>query len=199
VRGKVAAACRKTPMDATERTSRHAEPTTSVWHSVHQLYTLALCLSLNNHVIGMCRVLPPILLALSLLGCDHLTDAVVHEPHSIAKSTIDLVDTAAPGTIEGHVIDAETGEALPGTSVFLPNQEQGTAADREGTFRIENISSGAHQLEARFVGYRTAETSVDLTDGGAQLHITMKVLPVEERGDVIVLRCFAPDSTAERE
>lgn len=147
----------------------------------------------------MRRVLPPILLALALLGCDHLTDAVVHEPLSTAGSTVDLIDTTAPGTIEGHVVDAETGEALAGTSIFLSTQEHGTAADREGTFRIQHIAPDTHQLEARFVGYRTAKTSVDLTEGGAELYIRMKVLPVEERGDVIVLKCFAPDSTAERE
>lgn len=147
----------------------------------------------------MRHVLLLIFLALALLGCDHLTDTVVHKPLSIAGSTVDSVDTAAPGTIEGHVVDAETGEALPGTSVFLPNQEQGTAADRKGTFRIENVVPGIHQLVVRFAGYRTAKTSVDLTNGGTQLHITMKVLPVEERGDVIVHRCFGPDATAERE
>ncbi len=158
-----------------------------------------MCSALNNQVIGVRGVLLLILLALAPLGCDHLTDAVVHEPLSTAGSTADSVDTAAPGTIEGHVVDAETGEALPGTSVVLPSQEQGAAADHEGIFRIENVVPGSHQLEARYVGYRTAKTSVDLTDGGAQLHIAMKVLPVEERGDVIVLRCFDPDAMAERE
>lgn len=160
---------------------------------------ISVCSGLNNQVIGMRSMLLLILLALAPLGCDHLNEAVVHEPISTAGSTIDSVDTAAPGTIKGHVIDAETGEVLPGTSVFLPNQEQGAAADHEGTFRIQNVVPGPHQLVARFAGYRTAKTSVNLTDDGAQLHITMKVLPVEERGDVIVWRCFVPDSTAERE
>lgn len=56
-------------------------------------------------------------------------------------------------TLQGMVIDAETGDPLPAVHVFIATSTIGTTTDREGRFRIENIPIGAHRLVLSMVGY----------------------------------------------
>ena len=139
-------------------------------------------------------------LCVALLGCnDRMINAVGHESASIGDSTIELVDSAPTSTVKGHVVDAKTGDKLPGTTVSFPEHEQGTAADGSGTFRIEDVPQGAHHLVAKFLGYHTAETSVDLTENGVYLRISLDRKPEDQLGDIIVLKCFPSDSKDEGE
>ena len=86
-------------------------------------------------------------------------------------------------TLSGRIIDATTGDPLPGTNVLLFRQGEttafrGTAADANGTYRLENIPIGSYQLVARFVGYEDARRSVALT-AGATVALDIALVPVE--------------------
>ncbi len=41
-----------------------------------------------------------------------------------------------PGTLQGRVVDAETGEPLAGAHVFLAGSTRGTTTDRDGRYRL---------------------------------------------------------------
>lgn len=58
-------------------------------------------------------------------------------------------------TIKGRVVNAVTGEALPGSSVFINSTSIGTVADRNGSFELNNIPSGRQDLVVSLVGYET--------------------------------------------
>jgi iron complex outermembrane receptor protein len=86
-------------------------------------------------------------------------------------------------TLSGRIIDATTGDPLPGTNVLMFRQGEtaafrGTAADANGTYRLENIPIGSYQLVARFVGYEDARRSVTLT-AGATVALDIALVPVE--------------------
>lgn len=69
------------------------------------------------------------------------------------------------GTISGVVIDAETGEPLPGASVFIADLGTGSATDIEGTYSLEGIPEGSWAVRVSFVGYRVVEEEVEVTAG----------------------------------
>ena len=62
---------------------------------------------------------------------------------------------AAPGKIDGTVIDAETGQPLFGANVVIDGTGRGAAADADGYFYIINVPPGEYTLKASMVGYKT--------------------------------------------
>ena len=68
---------------------------------------------------------------------------------------------AFTGTVSGRVVDAVTGESLPGSTVEVNLSADstfvtGTATAIDGTFSIEGLSSGTYYVRISFVGYATA-------------------------------------------
>jgi hypothetical protein len=58
--------------------------------------------------------------------------------------------------IKGQVLDEKTNETLPGASLFLPNEKEGTVSDQDGNFVISAQSLPA-TLSVRFLGYKPTE------------------------------------------
>lgn len=50
------------------------------------------------------------------------------------------------GTVEGRVVDAKSGDYLPGANVILAGTNYGTATDRTGSFIIMNVPDGTYEL-----------------------------------------------------
>ena len=71
------------------------------------------------------------------------------------------------GTITGTVIDDATGDPIPGVNVIIVELNQGAATDVDGAYTIEAVPAGEYTLQARFIGYRTREERVDVSDGEA--------------------------------
>jgi len=61
---------------------------------------------------------------------------------------------AQTGKIAGQVID-ESGVALPGVNLFIPDTFQGATTDADGYYTILNVSPGTYTLRSSFVGYIT--------------------------------------------
>jgi TonB-linked SusC/RagA family outer membrane protein len=70
---------------------------------------------------------------------------------------------AQTGTVRGTVTDAETGEPLPGVNITITEIQQGAATGVEGTYEIAGVPAGTYDIEARFVGFRTATESVTVS------------------------------------
>lgn len=72
------------------------------------------------------------------------------------------------GKISGLVIDAETGEGLPGANVMIEGTILGAATDLDGYYMILNVTPGVYTLEVMMLGYQTMKVekvrvSIDLT------------------------------------
>lgn len=73
------------------------------------------------------------------------------------------ITTSAAQIFKGTVVDDETGEPVPFSSIFLTNTTLGVSADAEGNFSLD-IPSGNYEVVIRMLGYelvvfplRTAE------------------------------------------
>ncbi|MCU0454220.1 MAG: TonB-dependent receptor [Bacteroidetes bacterium] len=72
------------------------------------------------------------------------------------------------GKLSGRVLDARTGEPLPGANVLLEGTSQGAMTDADGRYVILNIPPGQYTAAASFIGYRrlrmqNIRISVDFT------------------------------------
>lgn len=70
-----------------------------------------------------------------------------------------------PSTIEGRVIDAETGEPLRGAHVFLSGTRIGTVTNPSGRFRLHRVPPGSHRLTVSIIGYERTPMEIVLRAG----------------------------------
>lgn len=75
-------------------------------------------------------------------------------------------------TLNGRVIDAITGDPLPGTTILVKETGQGTVSGVDGTFSIANVQEGQTTLFFSFIGYITREVVVNGRD--------FLIVPMEE-------------------
>jgi outer membrane cobalamin receptor len=75
---------------------------------------------------------------------------------------------AQTGKISGRVLDAATGETLPGVNVVIDGTMQGTATNLDGEYVIIGVRPGTYDVLASFIGYSTerkegVRVNLDLT------------------------------------
>ncbi len=73
-----------------------------------------------------------------------------------------LVLVSASGVIEGKVVDAKTGEALPWVNVVVKGTSFGTATGSNGEFMIVNVPPGTYRIVASIIGYIPETKEVEL-------------------------------------
>ncbi len=76
--------------------------------------------------------------------------------------TTSLLEAQNSYTIQGRVLSQNEG--LPFVSVYLKNTNLGTTTDDHGNFKISNVTSGKHEIIASFIGYRTEQKNIDVTE-----------------------------------
>ena len=59
------------------------------------------------------------------------------------------------GTVVGRVVDAETGEALPGAQVVVVGTQRGALAGVGGRFLVLKVPAGTHALQVTYIGHAT--------------------------------------------
>ena len=67
--------------------------------------------------------------------------------------TASLAVFAQTGTIKGTIVDATTNEPLIGASVLIEGTLNGSAADLDGNYLIQNVQAGTHTLIVTYVAY----------------------------------------------
>ena len=105
---------------------------------------------------------------------------------------------AQTGKISGEVVDAASGEPLPGATIRIDGTSQGAAADGDGYFAILNIKPGTYTVVASMIGYATtrvegAEVSIDRT---TTLDFQLREEVVQ--GEEIVVEAVRPLVEADR-
>ncbi|MCC5914276.1 MAG: TonB-dependent receptor [Balneolaceae bacterium] len=88
------------------------------------------------------------------------------------------------GSIEGIVVDAATGNTMPGVTVLLYDHDRGTSTDAEGRFSFSNVPAGIQDIRIQRVGYLTKETSVLVTADEVS-SITLEMTETVFRSDEI--------------
>ncbi len=63
-------------------------------------------------------------------------------------------------TLRGTVVDAETGEVLPGAHVVLAGLGLGTVTNAVGYFAVPDLPAGTYRVRFSFVGYRAATLEI---------------------------------------
>ncbi len=97
------------------------------------------------------------------------------------------------GKISGKVVDAETGEGLPGANVVVVGTMSGAATDLNGRFVILNLAPGSYALKASMMGFRAqtvqnVSVNVDLTTK-VSFSLSTQIL---EMGEVVVVTASRP-------
>lgn len=78
---------------------------------------------------------------------------------------------AAQGSVSGVVTNAETGETLPGVTVFVEASNIGTTTDAEGEYELD-LPPGQRTLTFSFVGYRTQ--TAEVPEGQTRLDVALE-------------------------
>jgi hypothetical protein len=76
--------------------------------------------------------------------------------------------------IEGKVIDATSGEAIPFAHVFISNTTALAVTDLNGYFYLNGITNGSGQLVVTFVGYEDFSMSLSSTRKPGKLEIALR-------------------------
>ena len=111
--------------------------------------------------------------------------------------------------VSGRIIDAATGDPLPGVNIFYSN-EHGVASDADGYYSI-SCEAGKIKMQYRFVGYDTEFRNLELSTGdkltidirmGAQVHLLNELVVSASRyeqkiSDVIVSMEIISSATVE--
>jgi len=100
------------------------------------------------------------------------------------------VFSAENGTIEGSIIDSQTGEALPGANLLLQGTSLGAASDLNGKFTIRNVPPGSYKMRATYIGYNYKEVNV-VVQAGATLKLEVKLEAVGVKGKEVVVTAQA--------
>lgn len=77
-------------------------------------------------------------------------------------------------TVQGTVLDAETGEPLPAANVVLDELQRGAPADADGNYEINNVPSGTYTIVVSYVGYDRYEQSLEVGNQDVTFNISMQ-------------------------
>lgn len=88
-------------------------------------------------------------------------------------------------TIRGTIRDKDTQTPLFGVNIAIltTDPQRGTTSDTDGSFRIENIPVGRHELQFSYLGYKPASASVIVTSAHEvvlEIELTEMVYQAEE-------------------
>ncbi len=72
---------------------------------------------------------------------------------------------AQQGVVTGQVVDARSGQPVASAQVSVVGTQLGTLTDREGNFRIPNVTAGEQQIRATFIGYRSTTQTANVVAG----------------------------------
>lgn len=89
------------------------------------------------------------------------------------------------GKISGKVMDAQTGEPLPGANVLIKGTGIGASTDLDGRYSIENVPTGADTIRVSYIGYTTREVPVQVRQGASvSLDLALQAVGVDRKSVV---------------
>jgi hypothetical protein len=94
---------------------------------------------------------------------------------------------AVTGKIAGVVVDARTGEPLPGVNVLIEGTEMGAAADADGYYYVIRLDPGIYDVQARMMGYKTLTKTGVRVESGHTTPLNFELEPGVVIGEGVVV------------
>ena len=100
-----------------------------------------------------------------------------------ASTTYPAPKTAS---LEGRVINAETGERLPAANIGLAGLMKGTSSDAGGSYILDRLAPGTYTLVSSYIGFVRFERVIHV-EAGEQLQLDIRLKPDAYRlGEMVV-------------
>ncbi|MDO9186305.1 MAG: TonB-dependent receptor [Bacteroidia bacterium] len=87
-------------------------------------------------------------------------------------------------SLTGNIKDKQTGEALPGVTIYIPDLKTGAVSTIDGTYKIENLPSTKILVQVSFLGYKTIIEMIDLSSTASK-DFVMEI-SIKEINEVVV-------------
>ncbi|MEO5905389.1 MAG: TonB-dependent receptor, partial [Saprospiraceae bacterium] len=81
---------------------------------------------------------------------------------------LSLTAWSQTGSVKGKVIDAKTGESLPGATVVIKDTDYNTATNEQGDYSIPHLAEGKYELAIHLLGYANDVIAIEILSGGNQ-------------------------------
>lgn len=96
--------------------------------------------------------------------------------------------SGSTGKIAGKVVDAETGEGIPGVNIILVGTTMGAATNLDGEYTILNVAPGTYELKASAIGYapvtvKDVRVNIDLT---TRINVSLGETIVQLEEEVVI-------------
>ncbi len=85
-------------------------------------------------------------------------------------------------SVTGQVIDADTRERLPYATVMIRGTKTGTQTNLQGFFLMQGVPDTAFVVQVTFIGYQTAEYTVEPGKGSAAILIALNPSAIDLEG-----------------
>ncbi len=79
------------------------------------------------------------------------------------------------GIIRGRVLDARTGEPLPGVNVLIKDTVLGSSTNLDGVFEVRRVRPGRYTVVASMIGYKVQERSAVVVGPGETVEVTFRL------------------------
>ena len=93
--------------------------------------------------------------------------------------------SALNGTVRGRIIDAGTGEVLPGATITMKGTTQGTTSDINGEYLLR-VQPGEVELEVSYLGYKKYLEQVTVSEGRTSTLDFSLVSDAVELNDIVI-------------
>ncbi len=104
-------------------------------------------------------------IAVILLGCAGAAPRAEAQTKPAAAPQAQAVDPLTPCMIRGRIYDAESGETMPYTNVYLAGTNYGTMAFTDGLYMIRGLPAGTYTVKASYISYALGSQTVTLRPG----------------------------------
>ncbi len=119
-----------------------------------------------------------------LNGTDVRVERVRRGQYVLVATSSDPDSRKSPRTsLNGYVLDAETGERLPGAHVYLTELKAGATTNQDGYFVVSDLPPEAYEVRISYLGYRSVDTT--LTAGASPARIALARASIESEGVVV--------------
>ena len=71
----------------------------------------------------------------------------------------------ATGSLAGQVVEARTGEPMPGVNIIITELNRGAASDLDGNYTIPGLPPGTYDIVSRFIGFKDRNLTVTISAG----------------------------------
>lgn len=90
------------------------------------------------------------------------------------------------GKLAGRVLDASTGEPLPGATVVIVGTQLGTATDVDGNYFIIGVPVGTYDIQFSFVGYQSQTRAGVEINAGYTREINIELQPGLQLDEIVI-------------